>query len=376
MVTATGTPLPTTDYSGRSLTSVLPSVAAAMGVPSWSDALGLPEAARYVVVLVDGLGYDLLREHADIAPYLSALIDREPLLSGLPSTTATSLTSLGTGLAPGTHGVVGYTSRIPGTDRVMNSLRWDPQVDPAQWQPYPTMFERIDAAGIPTSAVNKAEFEGSGLTVCSQGGVPFHPISSVYERLDVVVEVSEATPTSLVYTYESTLDHTGHEKGCTSPEWRDRLRGIDRDLADLRDALAPGTALLVTADHGMLDLPKGGRFDVEAEPAMLTDVVVFAGEARFRHLYTRAGAAPEVAQRWRDRLGDRALVVTREEAEAAGWFGQIQDSVRPRIGDVLVASLGDFGVFSSRHFAIELKMSGFHGSVTAAEMRVPLLVDV
>lgn len=329
MVTATGTPLPSTDYHGRSLTSVLPSVAAAMGVPSWGDTLSLPEAARYVVVLVDGLGYDLLLEHADIAPYLSSLADRAPLLSGLPSTTATSLTSLGTGLPPGTHGVVGYTSRIPGTDRVMNSLRWDPQVDPAQWQPYPTMFERIDAAGIPTSAVNKAEFEGSGLTVCSQGGVPFHPISSVYERLDVVVEASEATPSSLVYTYESTLDHTGHEKGCTSPEWRDRLRGIDRDLADLRDALAPGTALLVTADHGMLDLPKDDRFDVESEPAMLTDVVVFAGEARFRHLYTRSGTEQEVAARWRDRLGDQALVLTRDEAEAAGWFGQIEDAVRP-----------------------------------------------
>ncbi|MGH1562782.1 alkaline phosphatase family protein [Mumia sp. DW29H23] len=374
-MTATGEVLPVVDYDGRALTSVLPSVAAAMGVPSWTDALGLPTAERYVVVLVDGLGYDLLVENADAAPYLAGLLDREPLLSGLPSTTATSLTSLGTGLPPGRHGVVGYTSRIPGTDRVMNSLRWDPTVDPAEWQPYPTMFERIDAAGIPTSTVNKAEFEGSGLTVCSQGGVPFHPFASVYERLDVVVEASEATPGSLVYTYESTLDHTGHEKGCTSPEWRDRLRGIDQDLADLRDALSPGTALLVTADHGMLDLPRAGRFDVEAEPAMLTDVIVFAGEARFRHLYTRSGAEHAVAERWRERVGDRALVLTRDEAEAAGWFGSIDDTVRPRIGDVLVASLGDFGVFSSRHFAIELQMAGFHGSVTAAEMRVPLLVD-
>ncbi len=131
----------------------------------------------------------------------------------------------------------------------------------------------------------------------------------------------------------------------------------------------------MTADHGMLDLPKDDRFDVESEPAMLTDVVVFAGEARFRHLYTRSGTEQEVAARWRDRLGDQALVLTRDEAEAAGWFGQIEDAVRPRIGDVLVASLGDFGVFSSRHFAIELLMSGFHGSVTPAEMRIPLLVD-
>ena len=192
----------------------------------------------------------------------------------------------------------------------------------------------------------------------------------------MVVEASEATPGSLVYTYESTLDHTGHEKGCTSPEWRDRLRGIDHDLADLRAELAPGTAMLVTADHGMLDLPRDGRFDVEAEPHLLADVTVFAGEARFRHLYTRSGTEQEVAGRWRDRVGEQALVLTRDEAEAAGWFGSIDDAVRPRIGDVVVASLGDFGVFSSRHFGIELHMAGFHGSVTPAEMRVPLLVDL
>lgn len=357
--------------------AVLPSVAAALGVPSWTDRIGLPSAARYVVVLVDGLGADLLAEHRDLAPYLSSLLDGgHTLRSGLPSTTATSITSLGTGLPAGQHGLVGYTCRIPGTDRVINSLRWDDAVDPRTWQPHPTMLERIDAAGVPTSAVNKAEFEGSGLTVCSQGGVPFHPYASIYERADVVAEVSEATPRSLVYTYESTLDHTGHQHGCASQQWRDRLRGIDADLQDLRDALAPGTALLITADHGMVDLPAGGRFDVESEPSLLDDVQLFAGEARFRHLYTRTGAEQEVAQRWRARFGDAALVVTRDEAEDAGWFGTIDDRVRPRIGDVLVLGLGDFAVFSTRHFAIEMSMVGFHGSISEAETRIPVLVDL
>lgn len=364
------------DYAGRCLNNVLPSVASAMGIPTWDNVLDLPPSARYVVVLVDGLGHELLSRHREHAPYLASLLDdRPPMSSGVPSTTAASLTSLGTGLAPGQHGVVGYTCRIPGTDRVLNALKWDPAISADDWQPYPNMLERIDAAGVAASVVNKAEFAGSGLTMCSQRGVPYHGIGSVYERLDVVVEVCEATPRSLVYCYESTLDHTGHELGCESDEWVDRLRAVDSELALLSDSLPGDTTLVITSDHGMVDLPLDDRFDVESVPSLLQDVTVFAGEARFRHLYVPSGAEADVAAHWEERLGDRALVLTRDEAEGLGWFGSIDAAVRPRIGDVLVAGLGDFAVFSSRHFAVELKMRGFHGSITPAETAIPLLVD-
>ena len=70
--------------------------------------------------------------YADAAPYLSSLLGRqEPGTAGVPSTTATSLTSLGTALPPGAHGLVGFTSRIPGTDRLLNALAWDKQRRPA-----------------------------------------------------------------------------------------------------------------------------------------------------------------------------------------------------------------------------------------------------
>lgn len=365
------------DYEGRALGNVLPSVGAAVGLSDWQNVLGLPEALRYVVVLVDGLGHRLLERHQDRAPYLSSLLDgTEPMVCGLPSTTATSLTSLGTALPPGRHGVVGYTCRIPGTDRLLNALKWDRAIDAHDWQPHPNAFERLAESGIPASIVNKSEFAHSGLTLCSQRGVPFHGVDSVWERLDVVTEVCEAESQSVVYAYESTLDHTGHQFGSESVEWAERLSAIDAQLREMRETLPDDAAMLVTSDHGMVDLPLAGRFDVDREPELLADVVLLGGEARFRHLYVRAGAADAVAALWRDRLQDRAVVVTREEAEAAGWFGAIEDHFRPRIGDVLVAALGDFAVFSSGQFGIEMKMRGFHGSLTAEEMLIPLLVDL
>jgi hypothetical protein len=362
----------------RTIDQLMPSVAAALGVDGLGtdgagNTLGLPEAPRYVVFLVDGLGLDLLRQHADAAPFLASLHNVDDVVCGVPSTTVTSLTSLGTGVRAGRHGVVGYTSRVPETGRRLNSLKWDQPIDPTVWQPFPTILQRLQQAGVSASAVNDAKFAGTGLTVCSQRGVPFHGISSVYERLDVVVDVIESAPRSVTYAYESRLDHTGHGKGCTSQEWRDMLTTIDTELAELRDELPRDTVMIVTADHGMIDLPPDDRFDVDASPRLLDDVDLLAGEARFRHLYTRPGAADDVAERWRATLGDQVVVRTHEGLE--DWFGPISPAVRGRIGDVVVASLGDFAVFSSREFGVELKMTGFHGSITEAELRIPVLVS-
>lgn len=359
-------------WPGVGIDRILPATASALGVPGFRDDLGLPSAPRYVVLLVDGMGEMLLREHADDAPFMASRDAVGGVHCGIPSTTATSLTSLGTGLRAGQHGVVGYTSRVPGLDRRLNTLKWDQPVDAEEWQPHPTVLQLVAEQGVPVTAVNDARFADSGLTLCSQRGVPFHGYASAWERLDLVVDAVEAAPTGLVYTYESRLDHAGHAHGAGSQEWRDVLRAIDDEVKRLRSELPHDTVLLVTADHGMINLPDGGRFDVDDHPRLREDVTMLAGEARFRHLHVVEGAAEQVAARWRTALGDRAEVRTREQA--LEWFGPIAPNVEGRIGDVVVAALDDFAVFSSSEFSIELLLRGFHGSITHEETSIPLLV--
>ncbi len=362
-------------YGDRALSDVMPSVAAAMGNAESANVLDLPESGRYVVVMVDGLGWHLLRQHADLAPYLASLLrDREPMTCGIPSTTATSLTSLGTGQPPGQHGVAGYTNRIPGTNELLNALKWSPDVDPHVWQSQPTVFERLAAVGVRVGAANKAAFRGSGLTVCSQRGAEYHAVDNPWERIDVVSALAEAD-NSLIYAYESVLDHIGHSTGVRSDKWLDRLTMVDADLRRLRESLPPDAVMVVTGDHGMVDVDDVGRIDVSDHADLLEGVALLGGEARLRHLYCRAGAAHDVAVRWASVLGDRVVVCRQEEAEAAGWFGPIRPDLRARFGDVIVAAAGAHAVLSRTHFPIETKLVGFHGSLTAAEMLVPLLVD-
>jgi hypothetical protein len=362
-------------YGGRTLGDVLPAVARALGVDvGFHDTtLELPPARRYVIMLVDGLGHRLVERHAEHAPYLHALL-REPGIAGVPSTTATSLTSLGTALTPGQHGLVGYTSRIPGTDRLLNALLWDKQVDPLEWQPHDSGFARLRAAGVHATVVSKREFVDTGLTLCGQRGAEFVGGDRVGERIAGAVAASAEEP-SVTYVYDGDLDWTGHRYGVDSPQWRAQLAAIDAAVEQLREALDPGVRLVVVADHGMVDSPTSARIDVDEQHELRAGVRLLGGEARFRHLYCAGGAVDDVLATWRATLGDRADVLTRDEAIARGWFGPVEPHVRPRLGDVLVAARGDHAVMSSVDFPYENLLVGLHGSLTAVEMEIPILVS-
>jgi hypothetical protein len=363
-------------YGDRSLGEVLPAVAAAMGVPGFAEVgLELPEAPRYVVFLIDGLGYELLGDHPEDAPFLHGLLaDHAPVTVGVPSTTATSLTSLGTALPPGAHGVVGYTTRVPGTDQLLNALHWDTAVaDPREWQPHETVFGRLAAAGATATVVNRRDFEASGLTTAGTRGAEFVGVDKVGERLAAVVAASRFGP-SLTYMYDGDLDWTGHAYGVDSMQWRQELSMIDAEAEHLRDSLPEEVRIVLVADHGMVDSPTGSRLDIEDHPELRDGVWLVGGEARFRQLYCRSGAVEDVVATWRGLLGERAEVLSRDDALARGWFGEVAAQVRPRLGDVLVACRGDHAVLDRAGFPFETRLVGLHGSLTPAEMLVPVLV--
>ena len=365
-------------YGSASLADLLPSVGAHLGVPGCDeDVLGLPAADRYVVVLIDGLGWNLLRRAARDVPYLASLLgDARALTSGVPSTTVTSLASLGTGLVPGQHGLVGYTSRVPGTGELLNALTWESTVPPRSYQPRPTVFERAAAAGVVVSSVALQRFAGTGLTQAALRGPTFlgYADGDSARQTELTVTAAGQGRRSLVYGYERALDHAGHGSGCRSDRWQRELVAIDGRCAQLRDALPADVCLVITADHGMVDVPSGARVVVQDEPGLQAGVTVLAGEPRFRQLYVDQDRPERVADRWRDRLGPQAWVRTRDEAIEDGWFGPVVDGLRERYGHVLVAIRGDGGVMT-RTLPRELTLVGMHGSLTADEMLVPLLID-
>lgn len=382
-------------YDTTSLAAVLPAAAGALGhdlttatgltAAGCRAALGLPDADRVVVVLVDGLGIRNLAERGGHAPFLRGLLrERDEraatLTSSFPSTTAAGLSILGTGTAPGRTGMLGYTQRDPATGRLASLVQWRDLGDPADVQREPTVFEALVAAGVQVTAPGPRKFSGSGMSQAALRGPAYVAAETFEQRVDATVTAlrQPGAPQRLVYLYQGDVDKTGHGFGWDSWQWGDALESTDRELRRLLRSVPRGTLVVVTADHGQIRADLTNQWDVSTDAELRPGVAMVGGEPRALHVYTAKDADPaDVAARWAGRLGEHALVLSRQQAVADGWFGPVAEHVLPAIGDVVVAMTGAATVVDSRvHSANARALPGVHGSLTPHEMLVPLLVAV
>lgn len=374
----------TIPYADGTLADVGTSLLAALGVPGEVDRFGLGSSARACVFLVDGLGWLQLQRHADVAPFLASLTGR-PIPAGFPATTVASLSSLGTGLASGEHGLTGYTSYLDDVGAVMNWLAWKSvgagedlrdRVVPEVVQPRPTVWERAAAAGVATTVCTYDNFAGSGLTRAALRGGRWGGTLTEGDAVARAVDASQVGFRSLVYVYVSALDLVGHMRGPDTPAWREQLAVVDRLAERLSAGLPADTTLVVTADHGMVHVPEDAKVDADGIAALRDGVVALAGEPRARYVHCLPGAAADVAAAWREFLGDEWWVGSRDDAIATGLFGpSVSAAASRRIGDVVAVSLGSAGVVERRRLPRLAAMPGQHGSVTDEELLVPLLVS-
>ena len=364
------------------LASSLATVAPELRDDVVTDSFGLPPADRIVVALVDGLGFDALRARAGHARTLAAdLSRRRAIPSGFPTTTATALASFATGSLAGTHGLTGYSAIDRDRRRTVNLLHgWDDAMGAdapheRSWQRSRTLFERADAAAVAAIAVGPPRFRATPFTHAVLRGADYRSASTIADRVDAALSALREPGPGIVYLYIPELDGVGHAQGVESPEWTAVLEEVDAQLDRLARGLGRRSGMLVTADHGMLDIPHASHVLFDERPELVTGVRHVAGESRMLQLgLDDASRADEVAARWRDAEGHRAWIATRDEAIAAGWFGpRVDDAVRPRIGDVLVAARGRIAYYDGRADPKPRGMIGQHGSLDPAEVRVPLL---
>ncbi len=383
----TGPPPPVLPrYGEASLADLVPSLLAALDVPGAPNPLGIEPLRRACLLLVDGLGWEALLAGRAWAPLLADAAARgQPLTTGFPSTTAASIGSIGTGLPPAEHGMVGYTIALPGRDRAFNCLRWSPygmgaskdlrdEVVPEIFQPNATAFQRATDDGIAVTLVGKREFAKSGFTRAALRGGSYLASQSLGDEVTAVLRGLSSGRRSLVYAYHPDLDRTGHVRGVGSEAWRLQLAHVDLLVRHLAERLPRDAALLVTGDHGMVDLRPEQRLDLADHPELSAGVRLLGGEARARHVYARPGAAKDVLAAWRALLSPAMWVVSGDEAVEAGWFGpQVPAWVRPRIGDVVAAAFEPVGVMQREVDPVQAQLTGHHGSMTAAEQLVPLV---
>ena len=385
------------------------------------DQLGDAQAPL-VMVLVDGLGWQMLRECAGHTPNLRRLLaDSDYLHTCAPSTTAAALTTLATGVYPGAHAMVGYAVRdpllrgqlgaghVPKASDVFDLITFkNSSHDPLTWQSVPTLIERANAkakAGygpqLGAVSIGRSKFAGSGLSLAAWRGFKHIGVDALDQRpYQAYRAIKEGA--KLVYLYVGELDHAGHNHGWHSDKWLQALEALDAMVGQLFRRLPTGTRIVLTADHGMVDTDRHHRIDLAKEKELAKDVVAVAGESRFLQLYVpddvasapAAGSpglgvagprgdggvvensgceelAQSVAKRWAEFLGDRAIWVG---TDPAPLMGPLSPGARAAVGDVLVALNDNWTVVDSRVQSFHAtQLIGVHGSLTPVELEVPLI---
>ncbi len=367
----------------------MPSLLAGLGVAGFANALQLTPTDGACLLLVDGLGWLALQEHSVDAPFLSSLAaGRQPIIAGFPATTAAGVAAIGTGMPAGQHGIVGFSFAVP-DGGLINALSWHThgggrRVDlrerfvPEDIQPRPTALERAAAAGVDVTLAVPEIHRGSGLNRAALRGGEMkgvHALGDLAGNVLAALSVASSRARRFCYAYHGDLDLLGHVYGVGSLPWRLQLRHVDHLVTTIVEGLPRGVRLVVIADHGMVTVPEEGRLDFDTEPVLQAGVRLLGGDARARYVYTEPGAIHDVLGTWRDVIGDRAWILTRDEAISAGWFGPlVENHIRDRIGDVIVAARAEFAVVRSQVSPKLSRLIGHHGSLTPEEQLVPALV--
>jgi Type I phosphodiesterase / nucleotide pyrophosphatase len=388
--------------TGRpTLADVLPAVAAALGADlalgaaadsadDGAPRIELPRASRICLLLVDGLGLDVLAElGAADAPFLHGLLGSGiPLDAGFPSSTPISLCSLGTGRPAGDHGIVGFTMHVPPVATVIECLSWRrygggesflAQLPPEELQPIEPLLGRLGRDGIVSTVVSLAEHVDTGLSRAAYRGARFAPIRRFEDwpaRRARLLGALFAGERALVYTYDARLDTAAHAFGIGSPEWLAALRATDQLARAIAGILPPDALLLVTGDHGGRTIQMTERIDLADRADLAAGVAFLSGDPRARHVHAAAGREAAVLAAWRAGLDETWLVLGRDGAISSGLFGpRVREAVRPRIGDVLAVATDRGAIFDRRRFPWELGLAGFHGGLASDEVGVPLVVS-
>ncbi|MBJ7434069.1 MAG: alkaline phosphatase family protein, partial [Microbacteriaceae bacterium] len=296
-------------------------------------------------------------------------LSRSDVLSGFPTTTASALTTLMTGRSPGQTGMLGYAIRDPATGNIVNQLSGLDALTPEVWQPAPTLWEQN--TDIPTAIISSPRYRDSGLTRAILRGAQYVSAKSWGDRLGAIDAFFASHREGVAYVYIAELDMAAHASGVASDQWVRRLEELDGFIADVQRRLLPTDGLVITADHGVLDVPVSRHWMVPAGSTLLDGVTV-GGEPRFLHLYAENKTA--LLERWRESEGNRSHVASREEAIAAGWFGTVENFARERIGDVLVTPRGE-SVYYIEGIATEQSMAmvGQHGGLSRTETLIPVI---
>ena len=349
---------------------------ALLAVQGLENPLQYQPASRIVVVLVDGLGVEQIKQRAGHAPWLASCLNAGTITHcAFPATTSANIASFGTGLWPGEHGLIGHLVWDRQHDERMNLLvGWNERTDPLLWQPHQTVAEQAIEAGVMAHVVTAAEYRDTPYTKATMRGAKFNAADKWSERFDRAIQILNDKTPSITYLYIPELDKYGHKNGWMSSGYATMLEDLDVALRSFVSRQPKGTGVVITSDHGMVETTKDKQL-------VLDDLLDNGGHTEFYGGDTRAGfiylddisSTPKVLSNL-EPMSFAFDAVPIQDAVDMGLYGPVGSQARDRLPEILLLAKGNYTLYHSKYFKPRsFEMIAHHGSLSPAETRVPLI---
>ena len=382
-------------FSGTSLVDLARAMASVCGVDDVpmtdaSRALAEPlgETEHLVFVMADGLGTRFVNALPD-GSWLRQNV-RRTILAPYPPTTPVALTTIATGHYPSEHAITGWWTHLPSlgagvtvfhNSRATDEVSLDDLGVPfAEVCPRSTLMPRMTRE---VALVMPSNITDTPFTHYMSGGQPVVAYGRHADAAQTIADrIPRASGPTFTYWYTPFPDTLAHEFG--SSEQR-----VQRSVEDLDDAVGLLTTTLrerdiaarivVTADHGHLDVRAGGHFEITGSDPLLAYLECPpTGDVRTQYWHVRRGMHRDFGRTFRDRFGKCFLLLHIEDVEDQRLFGPdpLSAETRARIGDFVSISLGPEvlrytgGPGRERYLA----QQSHHSGLSAAEMIVPLVI--
>ncbi len=335
--------------------------------------LRLPKVKHAAVILVDGLGYENLKKSPAYSRFLNGKLDTS-IRCEFPSTTATSLAGFATGDRSSVHGVIGYSVFDRKQAIATNLLTgWSSKAEAANFKFVECLSEM--AVGLQVSFIGPKAYEQSGFTELTMKNATYLVADKIADRFAQLEKVFLGDGPSLSYLYIPELDQAAHKFGVESTEWLHLLEELDLLVHRMSNKLSLNSGVLLTADHGVMDVEKGNQIFLE-EYGWYSDAVLHtAGDPRCNFIYLNEGESlEEFVNLAENEFGGEAYVCSPSDLAKAGWTGEFSPETGEFLPDVFLIWKTN-KVAYDRRFAKShhMKLIGQHGGISDAETRVPLI---
>jgi len=338
-----------------------------------TNSLELSAKRSICVILVDGLGAHNLRNAAAHAGFLNS-IATELAMCWFPATTATSITSFATASDPSSNGFLGYQVFNASNDSAMNLLSgWSSFEAGANYQKIATIAEQAQTKAVQFHTIAPSAYERSGFTGATMRGSAFHGVNSISDRFQKAKQLLKDSETKVVYLYIPELDQIAHAQGCSSTAWLNELELVDSQIRELSTAISKSAGIIVTADHGVVDINEANHIYLD-EFISGDEFNFVGGDTRALYLYFKNDDVSEFRKLLEEKVGDSCYIVTTAELIAAGYFKPLSAASAKVAPDLFVLARKQVALYHRSFAKVKsLKMVGHHGSITHEELAIPLI---